>query len=691
MSLSEELTSLLSDLATQIDTNLTLLYYSKLADSEQKDSSFLSKYFCQDQGAFIINTLTCSCDLGMFNNHCQDKGIDYWKGWFTFFKFIFGGAYGILLFIFWISLIIKIVKDFYEKELFKRMICTPKYLIYFNLVIFSTSRFFYIVIDPFCQLGIIKHMHDSMVFYMTTTTLICFYIQILVIWLGILAMFNLGLGKINHKCFTCMYNRVKIVSVVIMIILYPVELIVNYVIAKRDNNLTSTAIIIVSGAILVCIFFVMSLILMRNLKRKFDILYGNHKQETGDIYANICSRFLVNEDTKEFVGSEMSNDVRINNKKDVIDFIAENYDSEIIPLVEMFIFEREEEFTKIYSVKKEIKNQLPKRHISKTFSIDSEADLQNVKDNKCDFKYSITKGLKFKPINELVHTENSILADNESDNEFLHEHLNTKTSRKISKKHLFLPNSNYFETMINNNSGDQEKIINKCNTYGNKEILSGKSRFQINKDFLIDNTEQFEYKLDYETELNCLDCFKDSEFFTNNNDSNDANSSYSPKENDHQHKGISSLEHTQILIKSNNISPSLVSGDQINHFSQNPITKKDSKIIYNIFCISIAFLVLVFIVFYCFLFLNIDQVRKSKPSQIIVFYILFTTEIICLVLVYNLFFRDRQGQEYQSLKMISDFHKYLNPNENEEQSILVFNKFTSKKVFHRFKNFIKYV
>ena len=41
--------------------------------------------------------------------------------------------------------------------------------------------------------------------------------------------------------------------------------------------------------------------------------------------------------------------------------------------------------------------------------------------------------------------------------------------------------------------------------------------------------------------------------------------------------------------------------------------------------------------------------------------------------------------------MISDFHKYLNPNENEEQSILVFNQFTSKKVFHRFKNFIKYV
>ena len=106
--------------------------------------SLASNYFCNNKGDFIINEFKCLCDLGMFGFHCREKGIEHWGGNFHFFRCIFGLIYVILIPVFWISVIMKIAKDFHEKELLKKLLCTPKYLIFFNLVIFSTSRFFFL-------------------------------------------------------------------------------------------------------------------------------------------------------------------------------------------------------------------------------------------------------------------------------------------------------------------------------------------------------------------------------------------------------------------------------------------------------------------------------------------------------------------------------------------------------------------
>ena len=104
---------------------------------------------------------------------------------------------------------------------------------------------------------------------------------------------------------------------------------------------------------------------------------------------------------------------------------------------------------------------------------------------------------------------------------------------------------------------------------------------------------------------------------------------------------------------------------------------------------SITFLVLSFIIFYCCMFLNITPVLHSHSSQIVLLFILFTTEVANLILIYNLFFRDKQVQEYQSLKVISNLDKYLNLNTKDNEPSIVFDVFTTNKLYLRFKNFIK--
>ena len=682
MSISEELHSLLSDLALQIDQNQTISHYLNLSISEQNNSDFLSKYFCNNNGDFIINKFTCLCDLGMFGNHCQEKGIDLWGGNFTFFRCTFSFIYIILTSIFLITLIMKIAKDFHEKQLLKRILCTPKYLIFFNLIIFATSRLFFIVVDPFCQHQLITHKHDSMVFYMSVPALLGFYIEILIVWLGILAVFDLGLGKINNRCFTCMYSRIKIIGEIIMILLYPSQLITNYFSSMRKTTNGKRNIIIIFSAVCGFMLIILSLILIKNLKSKFNILYGEHKHEKEEYQTKVTTR-AYHGDTRDNYENERKDEIKIQNKKDVIEFLMEANHYGLISVIESSVFGRESIQDDYLQNKSEMSSKVMKKNYTKAKSFKKE----NVV-NQDDEINHFTKIFKSNNNdNDKVHYENSIIADNESDNEFLHETLNNnKTSRKKVNMDLIQSQlqSNEFldvkKVSTYNNEGISDNKYT-LNTHRSKHIRSKKS----NKDFIINKEENFENRFNYETELHYLDIYHEttdpSITFSINNDK------LTNTETNHLKYNLSSKK-TQLQSQTNKILNSIYAKEnQGIQVEQNPLTKKDKRIIYNIFTMSITFLALSFIIFYCCMFLNITPVLYSHSSQIVLLFILFTTEVANLILIYNLFFRDKQVQEYQSLKVISNLDKFLSSKDNEPS--IVFDVFTTNKLYLRFKNFIK--
>ena len=102
----------LSTLSFSIDEKVMNMYYDSLSDAQKSNSTFLSELLCNSKGIFLVKRKKCSCDLGMFGVHCQNLGVDEWKGWLTFVQIIFGILYGILSIVFIVSLIFKIFADF---------------------------------------------------------------------------------------------------------------------------------------------------------------------------------------------------------------------------------------------------------------------------------------------------------------------------------------------------------------------------------------------------------------------------------------------------------------------------------------------------------------------------------------------------------------------------------------------------
>ena len=82
--------------------------------------------------------------------------------------------------------------------------------------------------------------------------------------------------------------------------------------------------------------------------------------------------------------------------------------------------------------------------------------------------------------------------------------------------------------------------------------------------------------------------------------------------------------------------------------------------------------------------------RQDGESRVLVLVIFgFGFEIAGIIVIYNLFFKSINVQEYQNLKIIGQIDKYLNPTGDVEKQPKIFYKdFTTKKVFNRFKHFV---
>ena len=282
MPLKNETESLLTSLSLAIDETATKLLYETLTESQKNNTSYLSDIMCNSQGTYDKEKIKCYCDMAMFGMHCQKLGVDTWKGLFTFFRVIFGIIYGIFSIVFIVSLVFKVQADIKvnNNQKIKRMILIPKYIVIFNLIILSVSRFFFLVIDPFRQRGIASHLGDTIIFYLMVPTFLGFYFELFIVWSGINSVF------VDEKLKKCFFSR-------------------------RSTSNARGSLMIILFSILLLLILGFTIYLIFNLKSKIYKLFKDEDRDNFDI--------KIIKSTK--IKSEKNEEIK--NKDDIINFLTE--------------------------------------------------------------------------------------------------------------------------------------------------------------------------------------------------------------------------------------------------------------------------------------------------------------------------------------------------------------------------------
>lgn len=327
----------LSTLSFSIDEKVMNMYYDSLSDDQKSNSTFLSELLCNSKGIFLVKSKKCSCDLGMFGVHCQNLGVDEWKGWLTFVQIIFGILYGILSIVFIVSLIFKIFADFNvlnKCKRLKRLIVTPKYIVIFNLIIVVVSRFFFVVVDPFSQKKISSHTGNLITFYLILPPFLAFYLELFIVWSGINSVFVDERNKKTKACYKCIYSNLKLIFLILILLFYPVEILFCYVKSLRSETNNIDAIILFGIVFLIIMLIGFDIYLIFNLKRKL------YKQLISNDRDNFDIKILQQEKSVQSAEQNKNKD-DITNKKDVIDFLTEMTKINGIHLIESYIFNKE--------------------------------------------------------------------------------------------------------------------------------------------------------------------------------------------------------------------------------------------------------------------------------------------------------------------------------------------------------------
>ena len=286
------------------------LLYETLTESQKNNTSYLSDIMCNSQGTYDKEKIKCNCDMAMFGMHCQKLEVDTWKGFFTFFRVIFGIIYGIFSIVFIVSLVFKVQADIKvnNNQKIKRMILTPKYIVIFNLIILSVSRFFFLVIDPFRQRGIASHLGDTIIFYLMVPTFLGFYFELFIVWSGINSVF---VDEKLKKCYKCTYSILKTFFTILVIFVYPFVIVICFFFSRRSTSNARGSLMIILFSILLLLILGFTIYLFFNLKSKIYKLFKDEDRDNFDI--------KIIKSTK--IKSEKNEEIK--NKDDIINFLTE--------------------------------------------------------------------------------------------------------------------------------------------------------------------------------------------------------------------------------------------------------------------------------------------------------------------------------------------------------------------------------
>ena len=281
------------------DLMLTKKIFINLDDKKKNDVKFLRKFFCNKSGNFSIDFI-CDCDIGYFYNHCQKNILNFYKLSFYFFKFLFIFCYLISMIIFWIKLIKILCKKIsIIKKIF--ILCTPKNIVIVNLCIMSTTKFFYLLIDPLNLHNIFGHIFERILFNLNYAGLGSIFSILVIMWLGINHAYN-NPRIIDKQVGTFFYLQIKITVFFLLIIIYPYYISINYYNnnEKKHNKITFLDILTYIYYLLMLFANIWGGIILIKLKNKFyEIYYKSNNNNNNNIIKKIINDDVNNFDSKD--------------------------------------------------------------------------------------------------------------------------------------------------------------------------------------------------------------------------------------------------------------------------------------------------------------------------------------------------------------------------------------------------------
>ena len=224
----------INNLGKIFDSNISSFIFNSLNDSERANSTFLSQLLCNSKGQFSL--INCICNVGVFGSHCNKLGIDYWnKSIWVIFQIFFV----ILFFLFMVLSIIKFIITLLNytsciSRIFS-LFTTPKNLANINLIIMSTSKFIYMIYDPYCQYGKTSYQYDRIINELSVSSIISLYLLLFIIFVGLNANLTRGKGLLGKKCYFFVYYILKGIVFTLLVLIYPFQIYVSKYFANYYN------------------------------------------------------------------------------------------------------------------------------------------------------------------------------------------------------------------------------------------------------------------------------------------------------------------------------------------------------------------------------------------------------------------------------------------------------------------------
>ena len=163
----------INKLGNIFDKKITNRIFNDLSDELKNNYTYLTQFFCNDLGRFIYGKNECYCHIGVFKNHCQSYGIEYWgKAGNLVFQIIFGSLYLVLFCI----MIFRFISNLKNYDYFFSSLITPKTLVILNLIVMTLFKFIYMIIDPYCQYQKVNYTFDRIIDELKFSAIISIYL-----------------------------------------------------------------------------------------------------------------------------------------------------------------------------------------------------------------------------------------------------------------------------------------------------------------------------------------------------------------------------------------------------------------------------------------------------------------------------------------------------------------------------------
>ena len=325
--------NVINDLAYVFDKRLTKAIYNDLPESQKKNKTFLSHFFCNNLGYYSKSSSQCICNIGIFRNHCQTYGIEIWgkKGFTAFIVII-----AIIFFILTVIMILKLIENLKSSNnpSIYSNICslfsTPKHLVNLNLIIITLSKFLYMIIDPYCQKKYVSYSFDRVIDELRYSSIISIYFILFIIFVGLNANLNRRKDNVNQLRNALVYKIIKIAGIFLIYLIYPIQIPLSLLCSKNDIDLGGMAYLLYGSMIFAAILYCFTFWILIYLR---DLIFKNYQLQKENSRKDKIK--LTKIQKINIANSDYEERERLNNKESHREIIVTNTNSNILNFIKM--------------------------------------------------------------------------------------------------------------------------------------------------------------------------------------------------------------------------------------------------------------------------------------------------------------------------------------------------------------------